>query len=314
MALVEPRALVARARRVIVKVGSSSLAGEGTGVLERLAETIAAGKGSAFVVVCSGAIGVGGKKLGYRARLKTLPQLHAAAAAGQSLLMRAYEEGFAARGMAVAQVLLTHADLADRTRGNNARAALSELLDAGPVPILNENDSVAVGEIKFGDTDQLAAMVVPLIDADLVVLLSDVEGLLDAGGGRVAIVRDVVSEALPLVRKSTSATGSGGMLSKLEAARRATLAGVNVVLADARAPNTLQSVLAGEDVGTLFVAAGDGLSAQKYWIAFSLRPRGDVVLDSGAAQAVPAKRKSGLLVGVLGVRGDFRGGGGGRMV
>ena len=314
MSLVEPRALVARARRVIVKVGSSSLAAEGTHVPERLAETIAARTGIAFVVVSSGAIALGVKKLGYRTRPKEMSKLQAAAAAGQSLLMRAYEEAFAARGMAVAQVLLTHADLADRTRGNNARAALSELLDSGAVPILNENDSVAVDEIKFGDNDQLAAMVVPLIHADLVVLLSDVEGLLDADGRRVAIVRDVASEALPLVRKSMSSTGSGGMLSKLEAARRATLAGVNVVLADARAPNTLEAVLAGEDVGTLFVAAGERLSAKKYWIAFTLRPRGDVVLDSGAAQAVLAKGKSVLAVGVLGVRGDFRAGDAVRLV
>src|SRR5260370_22169941 len=188
MSLVEPRALVARARRVIVKVGSSSLAAEGTHVLERLAETIAARKVTAFGVGSNGAIALGVKKLGYRARPKEMSKLQAAAAPGQSLLMRAYEEAFAVRGMAVAQVLLSHADLADRTRGNNARAALSELLDAGAVPILNENDSVAVDEIKFGDNDQLAAMVVPLIDADLVVLLSDVEGLLDADARRVSIV------------------------------------------------------------------------------------------------------------------------------
>jgi glutamate 5-kinase len=300
----DPRAPVARARRVVVKIGSRTLAGE-PGLFARLAATIAARKGTSFVIVSSGAIALGIRKLGYRARPKEMARLQAAAAAGQSLLMRAYEEAFAARDLLVAQVLLTHADLADRTRANNARAALGALLEAGAVPILNENDSVAVDEIRFGDNDQLAAMVAPLVDADLVVLLSDVEGLLDGEGRRVPVVRDVATEALPHVRKSTSTVGTGGMASKIEAARRATLAGANVVVADARSPGTLDAVLAGEDVGTLFVAARDRLSAKKYWIAFTLRPRGDLLLDRGAAEAVRAKGKSVLSVGVRGVRGDF---------
>lgn len=314
--MADARAQVARARRVVVKIGSSTLAAD-AGVFARLAEALAARReGRSFVVVSSGAIAIGMKKLGYRARPKEMARLQAAAAAGQSLLMRAYEEAFGARGMAVAQVLLTHADLADRTRGNNARAALAALLEAGAVPILNENDSVAVDEIKFGDNDQLAAMVAPLVDADVVILLSDVEGLLDGQGRRIAVVRDVATEALPHVRApaGSGGAGSGGMGSKVEAARRATLAGANVVVADARAPGTIESVLAGEDVGTLFVAASDRLSARKYWIAFTLRPRGDIVLDRGAAEAVRAKGKSVLAVGVLGVRGDFRAGDAVRLV
>jgi glutamate 5-kinase len=223
--------------------------------------------------------------------------------------MRAYEEAFGARGLAVAQVLLTHADLADRTRANNARAALGALIEAGAVPVLNENDSVAIDEIKFGDNDQLAAMVAPLVDADLLVLLSDVEGLLDAKGARIPVVRDVLAEAMPLVRKSTGPqVGSGGMASKLESARRATLAGAAVVVADARAEGTLDDVLSGEDTGTLFLPARERLNAKKYWIAFTLRPRGDIVLDRGAAEAVRSKGKSVLSVGVLGVRGEFRSG------
>ncbi|HEY8041507.1 MAG TPA: glutamate 5-kinase [Polyangiaceae bacterium] len=303
----EARPAVARARRVVVKIGSSTLAGD-DGVYARLAETIAARRGTAFVVVSSGAIALGMKKLGYRARPKEMAKLQAAAAAGQSLLMRAYEEAFAPRGLSVAQVLLTHADLADRTRANNARAALGALLEAGAVPILNENDSVAVDEIKFGDNDQLSAMVAPLVDAELVVLLSDVEGLLDGAGRRVAVVRDVATEALPHVRKSPGGVGSGGMASKVEAARRAALAGANVIVADARAEGILAAVLAGQDVGTLFVAARERLNAKKYWIAFTLRPRGELVLDRGAAEAVSAKGKSVLSVGVVGVRGDFRAG------
>jgi glutamate 5-kinase len=305
--MVDARAQLPRARRVIVKIGSRTLAGDG-GVFERLADSIAARRHASFVVVSSGAIALGMKKLGYRARPKEMAKLQAAAAAGQSLLMRAYEEAFAARDLAVAQVLLTHADLADRTRANNARAALGALFEAGAVPILNENDSVAVEEIKFGDNDQLAAMVAPLVDADLVILLSDVEGLLDGEGRRVPVVRDVASEAVPHVRASSGGPGSGGMASKVEAARRATLAGANVVVADARTPGVLDAVLGGDDVGTLFVAARDRLSAKKYWIAFTLRPRGDVLIDRGAADAVRAKGKSVLSVGVLGVRGDFRAG------
>jgi glutamate 5-kinase len=301
------------AKRIVVKIGSRTLAGD-RAVYDRLASAVATAKsaGRGVVLVSSGAIALGTKKLGFLSRPKEMAKLQAAAAAGQSLLMQAYEEAFAPRGLAVAQVLLTHADLADRTRGNNARAALSALLDAGAVPILNENDSVAVDEIKFGDNDQLAAMVTPLVDADLLVLLSDVEGLLDAQGQRISVVKDVALDALPHVRAPTSGSGSGlgtgGMASKLEAARRATLAGATVVVADARAESTLERVLAGEDVGTLFVAAKERLSAKKHWIAFTLRPRGDVVLDRGASEAVRAQGKSVLSVGVLGVRGDFRAG------
>jgi glutamate 5-kinase len=303
----DARSACARARRVVIKIGSSTLAGD-AGVYTRLADALAARRDTAFVVVSSGAIALGFKKLGYRARPKEMARLQAAAAAGQSLLMRAYEEAFGARGISVAQVLLTHADLADRTRANNARAALGALLEAGAVPILNENDSVAVEEIKFGDNDQLAAMVAPLVEADLVVLLSDVAGLLDGAGRRIPVVRDVSTEALPHVRASKGGVGSGGMGSKIEAARRATLAGANVVVADARAPGIVDAVLSGQDVGTLFVGARERLSAKKSWIAFTLRPRGDVVLDAGAAEAVSAKGKSVLSVGVLGVRGDFRAG------
>jgi glutamate 5-kinase len=311
--MADPRAAVARARRVVVKIGSRTLAAGGQ-VFESMASAISARRSASFVIVSSGAIALGMKKLGYRARPKEMAKLQAAAAAGQSLLMRVYEEAFEARGVSVAQVLLTHADLADRVRANNARAALGALLEAKAVPILNENDSVAVDEIRFGDNDQLAAMVSPLVDAELLVLLSDVEGLLDSEGRRIPVVHDVPSEAHPHIRKSTSTVGTGGMGSKVEAARRATLAGTNVVVADARQPDTLPRVLAGEDVGTLFVAAPERLGAKKFWIAFTLRPKGDVVLDRGAAEAVRAKGKSVLSVGVLGVRGDFRAGDAVRLV
>lgn len=261
------------------------------------------------MLVSSGAIALGTRKLGYKSRPKEMARLQAAASAGQSLLMRAYEEAFDRVKIPVAQVLLTHADLADRVRANNARAALSALLDAGAVPILNENDAVAIEEIKFGDNDELSAMVTPLIAADVLVLLSDVEGLLDGAGHRVKIVHDVTTEALPLVRaKQKSDVGTGGMSSKIEAARRATLAGAHVVIADARKDDVLERIFDGEDEGTLFVAATRPLPAKKHWIAFTLRPRGDVWLDPGAAAAVREKGTSILAVGVAGVRGDFRAG------
>lgn len=305
----EERKDVRKARRIVVKIGSSSLARDPQ-AHARLAAAVRqlADAKRSVVIVSSGAIALGTRKLGYRARPKEMARLQAAAAAGQSLLMRAYEEAFGAEGLPVAQVLLTHADLADRVRANNARAALSALLDAGAVPILNENDSVSVEEIKFGDNDELSAMVTPLVAADVLVLLSDVEGLLDASGARVPVVRDVTAEALPLVRAKKSDVGTGGMASKIEAARRATLAGAHVVIADARKEDVLTRIFAGEDEGTLFVAHAKRLPAKKHWIAFTLRPRGAMWLDDGAARAVREKGKSVLGVGVAGVRGDFRAG------
>jgi glutamate 5-kinase len=255
--------------------------------------------------VSSGAIALGVQKLGLKARPKEMAWLQAAAAAGQSVLMQRYEDAFGKLGVAVAQVLLTHADLADRTRTNNARNALAALLEAGAVPIINENDAVAVDEIKFGDNDQLASMVAPLCDADAMLLLSDVEGLLDEQGKRVRFVRSVAREARHLAGGSTSGVGSGGMASKVEAARRATLAGADVVIAAAREERVISRVLHGDDVGTVFVAVPRRLTARKHWIAYTLRPHGAILVDRGAAAAICARSGSILAVGVLGVRGTF---------
>ena len=302
------RRALATAARVVVKIGSSSLAAE-RAVGDLAADVMALrAKKKAVVLVSSGAIALGLAKLGYKTRPKEIAKLQAAAAAGQSRLMHAYETAFGREGAAVAQVLLTHADLADRSRANNARAALAELLDAGAIPVLNENDSVAVDEIKFGDNDQLAALVVPLVSADLLVLLSDVDGVLDHEGKRVSVVDDARAASALVRPGKKSGVGTGGMASKIEAARRATLAGAHVVIADARTPDVLARIVAGDDVGTLFLPAATRLSARRYWIAFTLRPRGDLVLDAGAASAVKRANKSVLAVGVLGVRGDFRAG------
>ncbi len=302
----DARAEVARARRVVVKIGSRALAAESS-IYDRLAAGVsdAYAKKRSVVLVSSGAIALGMQKLGLGARPKEMRLLQAAAAAGQSVLMRLYEEAFGRHELAVAQILLTHADLADRARANNAREAIAALLEAKLVPIINENDTVAVDEIRFGDNDMLASMVAPLVDADLLILLSDVAGLLDKNGERVPIVRNVTREARPLATQSTSNVGTGGMLSKLEAARRGMLAGASVVVADARDPKTLPAILAGEDVGTLFVPHPQRIQARKHWIAFTLRPRGALLLDRGAVEALVEKGRSLLPVGILGVRGAF---------
>ncbi|MCC6647764.1 MAG: glutamate 5-kinase [Polyangiaceae bacterium] len=300
------RSQLARARRVVLKIGSKTLS-QDREAMRRIAAEIQAlrGPGREIVLVSSGAIALGVAKLGMRGRPREIARLQAAAAAGQTVLMNRWEEAFAPLGVTVAQVLLTHADLADRARGNNARLALSALLAEGALPIINENDTVAVEEIKFGDNDQLASMVVPLVDAELLVLLSDVEGLLD-GATRVPLVVDVEQEARPLAGASTSGVGTGGMASKVEAARRATLAGAAVVVADGRVHGVLEAILAGEDVGTLFAPSARRIGARRHWIAFTLRPRGALVLDPGAVDALSKRGRSLLAVGVLGVRGDFR--------
>ena len=292
-------------RRVVVKIGSKSLVAA-PDRFEVVARQIAAlrNEGRSVVVVSSGAIALGRKRLGFEKRPTDMAALQACAAVGQSLLMRAWEEAFVGHDVPVAQILLTHTDLVDRERYLNARAAIDALLELRAVPIINENDTVAVEEIKFGDNDQLAAMVATLTGADLLVLLTDVEGLLDAEGRRVSIVDDP-ARAAALVSADASDLGTGGMTSKLEAARRTTLAGVAAVIADARDPLVLSRVLAGEDVGTLFTPVGSRLASRKHWIAYTLRPRGAVIVDAGAAEAIRGGRKSLLPAGVQGVRGDF---------
>jgi glutamate 5-kinase len=299
-------------RRVVIKVGSKSLVGGDDGHrFEALAAQIAAmtdrtGTASrrSVLIVSSGAIALGRDALGLSRRPTEIAQLQACAAVGQSRLMRAWETAFAPHRIPVAQLLLTHADLVDRERYLNARAALDALWELGAVPIINENDTVAVEEIKFGDNDQLAAMVATLAGADLLVLLTDVEGLLDGDGKRVPLIADA-GEASKLALPEGSDLGTGGMSSKVEAARRASKRGVPVVIADARDPRILARVLGGEDVGTLFAPIGTRLASRKHWIAYTLRPRGVLLLDAGATHAIRSGNRSLLPAGVIGVRGDF---------
>jgi glutamate 5-kinase len=294
-------------RRVVVKIGSKSLV-SAADRFERMAKQVAALRAEkrTAVIVSSGAIALGRQRLGLARRPSEMAMLQACASVGQSALMRAWEEAFAPHALPVAQILLTHADLADRERYLNARNAIDALLEVGAVPIINENDTVSVDEIKFGDNDQLAAMVATLTGADLLVLLTDVEGLLDDSKNRVSIVDDVAS-ASALVQGGASDVGTGGMASKLEAARRATLRGIPSIIADARDPDILARILAGDDVGTLFTPQGTRLASRKHWIAYTLRPRGTLLIDAGAAKALSSGRSL-LPAGILGVRGDFAAG------
>lgn len=299
-----------RIRRIVVKIGSKALTLGADGMFDGLAQQMAkvyrSGRAHRdLVLVSSGAIALGVQHLGMKKRPTEIAALQAAAAAGQGLLMQRYGEAFGERGLKVAQVLLCHDDLAHRARANNARAALSQLLSLGVVPVINENDAVATDEIRFGDNDELAAMVTPLVGAELLVLLSDVEGLLDESGARVPRVAELDREVFGLATREVSKVGRGGMRSKLEAANRATLAGAHVVIASAREPDVLERTLSGEDLGTWFPARTKRLSTRKHWIAYTLRPRGDVIVDDGAAKAIERAGSSVLCVGVLGVRGGF---------
>lgn len=302
-----PREELLEARRIVVKIGTKSITAGDRGRFADVARQVATlrAQGRQSVVVSSGAIALGFPRLGLKVRPTQMAELQASAAAGQSRLMHAYEEAFAAHGIAVAQVLLTHDGITDRSMYLNARAALDALLAHGCVPIINENDTIAVDEIRFGDNDQLAAMVATLVGADLLVLLTDVEGLLDASGRRIDTVRDV-EQVRGLVRPHQGGGLSlGGMESKLEAARRATLRGLPVVIADARDPDVLPALLSGADLGTLVLPQGSKLASRKHWIAYTLKPRGSVLVDEGAVRALVERQSSLLPAGVLGVRGDF---------
>ncbi len=295
------RAALTKAQRVVVKVGSRALASDRDLISELATQLAKAGKERSFVVVSSGAIALGCERLGYRRRPKEMAKLQAAAAAGQSVLMQRYAEAFEREGLVVAQVLLTHADLADRERVNNARQALAALLDAGAVPIINENDTVSTDEIRFGDNDQLASMVAPLVSAELLLLLTDVPGVLDEQGERIAVMHaDAKIGKLP-----GSALGTGGIASKIDAAVKASRAGAAAVIGPALEPNVIVDVIAGRDVGTLFLPDASALRARKHWIMYTLRPRGAVLLDDGAVRALGSGKSSLLPVGVLGVKGEF---------
>lgn len=308
-----------RVRRLVVKVGSGLIATPGTGLeparIGALAAEIAGVAASAEVVlVSSGAIAAGSARLGLRRRPRSIPEKQAAAAAGQAALMWHYEQAFAAHGLRVAQVLLTQEDIRDRPRYLNARNTLLTLLGYRVLPVVNENDTVAVEEIKVGDNDNLAAQVAHLVDADLLVLLSDTDGLYtgdprrDPAARRVEVVEAITPETERLAGLTEGPLGTGGMLTKLAAAQKATAAGIGMVIADGRAPGVLRAILDGEPVGTYFQPRADRLAARKRWIAFASPPHGLLHVDAGAHRALVSGGKSLLPSGITKVEGEFAAG------
>jgi glutamate 5-kinase len=269
-------------------------------------------QGRKVALVSSGAVAAGMGRLGLRQRPRDLAHLQAVAAVGQSYLVEAYDRSLRGHGRHAAQLLLTTDDLDDRTRYLNVRNTILTLFEFGAVPIINENDTVSVEELltTFGDNDRLAALVTNLIRAPLLVLLSDVAGLYDgdpaaAASKRVPTVTRLDESIFALVCDVAAGVSKGGMASKLRAARIATMAGENVIIASGREPGTLARIAAGDDVGTLVVAQGQAIAARKRWIGFTVQPRGWLVLDDGARRAVEKQGRSLLAIGVLDAGGDF---------
>ena len=256
-------------------------------------------------VVSSGAIAVGMGVLGLKARPRTMAGLQAAAAVGQSKLVEAWAAAFRRYDLSVAQVLLTHADLADRRRFLNARRALGELRRRRAVAIINENDTVSFEEIAFGDNDQLAAMVTNLVDAQLLVMMSVAPGILDGDGQRMSVVDAGDPRLDEVARPSASRFGSGGMRSKLQAARIACARGAHVAIVSGRTPGALPDLIDGQDVGTVLRPGDAKLSSRAHWIAHAQRPTGRIVVDDGAAEAIHRKNKSLLATGIVSVEGRF---------
>ncbi|HSE93860.1 MAG TPA: glutamate 5-kinase, partial [Methylomirabilota bacterium] len=284
-------------RRLVVKVGSGLVTAPGAGVEpDRITavadEVVAVRPGREIVLVTSGAIATGMGRLALAERPRSIPEKQAAAAVGQSALMWQYEVAFKRHGVPVGQVLLTAQDIADRSRYLNARNTLLALLGFGVVPIVNENDTVAVEEIKVGDNDNLSALVASLIDADLLVLLTDVDGLytgdpaVDPSARKLDLVEAVTDEIERLVWDRADRVSVGGMATKLEAAQKAAASGIAMVVADGRQRGVLTRLLAGDHVGTYFAPKADRLTARKRWIAFAVPPQGRLTVDAGAVRAL----------------------------
>lgn len=309
--------VVARSKRIVAKVGSSLVTNEGKGIdlvaVGEWAGQIAAlhKQGREVVLVSSGAIAEGMARLGWAKRPQAMHELQAAAAVGQMGLIQAYEVAFARHGIRTAQILLTHDDLADRERYLNARTTLYTLLSMGVVPIVNENDTVVTDEIRFGDNDTLGALVTNLIEANTLIILTDQRGLYSADPRNNPDARfiDVAQAGNPELEAMAGGAGSnigtGGMLTKVLAAKRAANSGAHTVIASGREPNVLQRLANGERIGSELRAQLPVRSARQRWIANHLRLRGKVTLDDGAVKAITTGRKSLLAIGVVNVEGDF---------
>lgn len=319
------KALMDGVRRVVIKVGSGVVSSRATGLLpdriaaiaRQIAREVKGGR--EVILVSSGAVAAGVSVLGVRAP-RGIPGRQAAAAAGQSRLIWKYEKHFQAEGLRVAQVLLTQDDVAHRRRYLNARNTFAALLEYGLVPIVNENDSVVVEEIKFGDNDTLSGLVATVVDADLLLVLSDVDGLhtgnprTDPAARRIAEVPEVTDEIRRMARGPGSREGTGGMITKVAVAERLSQAGVPTLVVDGTAPDAITAALAGQPRGTLFGAAAPRRAKRKYWLAHAARCQGTIHLDAGAVKALRQGKRSLLPSGVTGVTGRFEMGAGVRCV
>jgi glutamate 5-kinase len=310
------QAILARARRIVVKVGSGVLAntnGLSQRRIEELAGEIAAmcTNGHEVVVVTSGAIAAGAARLGLAQRPRTIPHKQAAAAVGQIGLMAAYEAALATHSIRVAQVLLTRDDLSNRHRYLNAKHAMMALIEWRVVPIVNENDTVVVDEIKLGDNDNLSALVATLVEADLLVILSDVGGLHTADPRQTPDAELVplvvaVTPAVEAMAASAGPLGTGGMMTKLAAAKKASHSGIPTIIADGRRRGVLVAAIDGATaIGTLILPVRDRLASRKHWIAYTLKPGGTLVVDNGARTAITAHGRSLLPSGLREIRGSF---------
>ena len=312
--------LLTKTKRLVVKIGSSLVASRDGGL--RVTQIASIAKDLAqihadnrqVVVVSSGAIVAGIQHLGLKSYPQSIPLKQAAAAVGQSRLIRAYEKTFEKTGDKVAQILLTHQDLADRKRFLNARHTLTSLMKYGVIPIINENDSVSVDEIRFGDNDSLAGQVAHLVDADLLVILSDVNGLYTAdprqepGATLIPLVTKFTKSIEQTAGRSRSQESRGGMVTKIQTAKHVARFGVSTLLLNGETQGLLPQVLQGESGGTFFLPHGTPLNSRKQWIAFTLRSKGELLLDQGAVEALQERGKSLLPSGILEVKGNFNAG------
>jgi len=315
--MIRARSDLEHVRRVVVKIGSSLLADAESGIrqdvvdhlVDELATLIAAGK--QIVVVTSGSVALGRVRMGWVDRTLSVHEKQAAAAIGQPTLMRAYGKAFDRHSLSVAQMLLTKDDLRNRRRYLNTSNTSKTLFSAGVIPIVNENDTVVVAEIKFGDNDSLGALVGLVVDADLVVMLTDVSGLYDSNPAdhvdakRIGIISHLNEEHMAMAGDAGSTFGTGGMASKLSAARVATRGGVAAAIISGKEPGTLSRLLAGADEGTLFLCGADRQSKRQHWITEVLHSSGEIHVDAGAARALQEKGSSLLPVGVTAVDGVF---------
>lgn len=304
--------------RWVVKVGSALLTADGRGLdhdrldawVDQIAELV--DQGHEVIVVSSGAVAEGMSRMGWKNRPTSLHDLQAAAAIGQMGLVKAWESCFARRGLHTAQILLTHDDLSNRKRYLNAHSTLRALLSLGVIPVVNENDTVANDELRFGDNDTLAALVANLVDADLLVLLTDKPGLYDSDPGKEAgaqLIREASVDSKQLdevAGESGSGLGLGGMITKVRAARVAARSATATIIAGGTEPGVLQRIATGDDVGTLLKPGQQSTSARKRWLAGHLQVKGALTLDDGAVTMLRERGKSLLAIGVTDVKGEFR--------